>query len=295
MNSPRGTTRAGPPAFETHLDALVGRYDRQYLHTDPIGIVRRFDRPEDREVAGLLAAVLARGRVASIRAGLERLFARIGPSPAAFDPRRDGAVLDGFVHRFHTGAEIALLLSLVRQAKRAAGGLEAFFLAGDADPSEPTLESAMNAFVERLFALDGSPWVASGSIPRDHPVRRLLAAPRDGSACKRHCLFLRWMARPDDGVDCGLWTKTPPSRLVIPLDVHLHRVARALGWTRRASPGWRAALEVTRRLRRLAPEDPLRYDFALCRLGILGRLRSPSGRITRGTVRRAIAGHGGVE
>lgn len=288
----------GPPsesALKTRLDALAARYDRAFLHTDPIGIVRRYERPEDREIAGLLAASLAYGRVASIRASLERLFDRLGPSPAAFDPRRDGAALHGFVHRFHTGREIARLLGLVRRAKEAAGSLEDYFLAGDPDPAAPTLEGAMNAFVDRLFRLDGSPSIPPGAIPRGDGVRRLLAAPRDGSACKRHCLFLRWMVRPDDGVDCGVWTRVRASRLVIPLDVHLHRVAAALGWTRRKSPSWGTALEVTAHLRRLAPDDPVRYDFALSRLGILGRLRTPSGRLTRGALSRVLAAPGGAE
>jgi uncharacterized protein (TIGR02757 family) len=97
------------------------------------------------------------------------------------------------------------------------------------------------------------------------------------------------MVRPDDGVDCGLWTRVRPSRLVLPLDTHLLRVVAALGWTRRKTAGWAMALEVTERLRRLDPDDPTRFDFALCRLGILGRLDAPEGRLTPHVLRMAMA------
>jgi uncharacterized protein (TIGR02757 family) len=141
----------------------------------------------------------------------------------------------------------------------------------------------MNAFGRRLFSLDARPFHADGRVPVKSGARWLLPLPERGSVCKRHCLFLRWMVRPDDGVDCGAWPLTAPSRLVVPLDVHLQRVARAFGWTRRRSPTWDMALEVTGALRRLDPADPARYDFALSRLGILGLLRSrgaPLGRRT---------------
>jgi uncharacterized protein (TIGR02757 family) len=267
------------------LTALVSRFDDRFLDTDPLGIVRRFDDPADREVAGLLAAGLAYGRVASIRASLEKLFAILGPRPSRFvdalDLRRDGRRLTPFVHRFHTGRDIAILLSAVRRAREAAGSLEAFFIEGDPDPAAPTIGGALDRFGERLFALEG--------VERDDRVRFLLPLPGRGSVCKRSCLFLRWMVRPDDGLDCGVWKGVSRSRLVLPLDTHLIRVVRALGWTRRATPGWAMALEATERLKRFDPDDPVRFDFALSRLGILGLLRVKNGRLDRRRLEDVIA------
>ena len=267
------------------LEGLAGRFDRRFLDTDPLGLVRRFDEPEDREVAGLLAAGLAYGRVASIRASLERLFGILGPRPgrfvAAFDPKRDSHRLSSFVHRFHTGSDVAVLLTLVREARARAGSLEAFFTASDPDPRSETIAPALDRFGERLFALAPTP-------PSDR-VRFFLPLPSGGSVCKRSCLFLRWMVRPDDGVDCGVWRGVSPSRLVLPLDTHLIRVVRALGWTRRASPGWPMALEATARLRRIDPDDPVRFDFALSRVGILGLLRDSGGPLGRREVARVLA------
>lgn len=280
-------------ALKDDLEELCLRYDRRFLDSDPVGIVRRYDDPADREIVGLIAAGLAYGRVASIRASLETLLPFLGHRPArfvaGFDPARDRSRFDGFVHRFTRGRDVALLLHLVRQAKEQAGSLESFFLAGDAAPTTPTLGEALDSFGSRLFALDGGPFVPDGVVPRRDGARWLVPLPAAGSACKRSCLFLRWMVRPDDGVDCGVWTRVSRSRLVLPLDTHLLRVVRALGWSRRKSAGWPMALEVTSRLRLLDPEDPIRFDFALCRLGILGLLETKGGRLSPGTMRRALA------
>lgn len=274
-------------SLQQSLERLSQRFDRRYLPTDPVGIVRRFPDPADREVVAFLAAGLAYGRVASIRASLEGLLARLPRPPAAFlrafDPAQDGPHLRGFVHRFTRGGDVALLLWLLRQAQERSGSLEAFFLEGDPDPPGPTLETAMNSFGDRLFALDRRPFRA------DVGARWLLPLPRGGSVAKRHCLLLRWLVRPEDGVDLGLWTRLSPSRLVVPLDVHVQRVAQALGWTRRRTPGWGMALEVTERLRRMDPADPVRHDFALCRLGILGLLHARDGRVRRAHVLAALA------
>jgi uncharacterized protein (TIGR02757 family) len=273
-------------SLRRRLEGLASAYDVRFLDSDPVGLVRRYQRPEDLEIAGLLAAGLAYGRVSGIRASVDRVFAVLGARPRRFlesyDPARDGARFDGFAHRFTRGRDLALLLTLMQRAVAGAGSLEAFFVEGDPRPEAPTLEGAMDAFGRRLFAL------APASVSDASGARWLLPLPRAGSVAKRHCLYLRWMVRPDDGVDLGAWPRVSPSRLVLPLDVHLQRVARALGWTRRRSPSWAMALEVTEHLRRLDPADPTRFDFALCRLGILGRMRARNGRVGRRAVLEAI-------
>ena len=109
-------------------------------------------------------------------------------------------------------------------------------------------------------------------VYRDHAGRRgvtyFFPRPDAGSACKRLNLFLRWMVRRD-AVDLGVWTRLPPSKLVVPLDTHVIRVGRCLGLTRYRSPGWRMASEITESLRHLDPEDPVRFDFSICHLGMM--------------------------
>jgi uncharacterized protein (TIGR02757 family) len=95
------------------------------------------------------------------------------------------------------------------------------------------------------------------------------ARPSTGSACKRINLFLRWMVRRD-AIDPGGWTAIPARQLVVPLDTHTIRTGRCLRLTRRTTPGWKMAVEITNALRNLDPDDPVRYDFALCHLGMMG-------------------------
>jgi uncharacterized protein (TIGR02757 family) len=82
-------------------------------------------------------------------------------------------------------------------------------------------------------------------------------------------LFLRWMIRDKD-IDFGIWKGIPKNKLIIPLDTHIARISRCLGLTKRASQDWKMAEEITGALKTLDPEDPLKYDFALCHQGISG-------------------------
>ena len=110
-------------------------------------------------------------------------------------------------------------------------------------------------------------------------MRYFFPSPEDGSACKRLNLYLRWMVRKD-GVDLGVWTAVSPATLVMPLDAHIYAIARRVRLTRYKSPGWRMALDITRRLRRFDPQDPVKYDFAFHRMGLFkkeGEIRSLSG------------------
>lgn len=247
------------------LEAVLAERGVDFLANDPLSFARRFADPADREAAAFFAALLAYGRAASIRASLADLFGRMPDGPAAFirsfDPRRDGKFLDGFVHRFNTGADLAVLCRVLRAMIEKAGSLEAFFLAGD-DPAAPDVGPALSAFCARALEL-------AGPAARKRPgVRYLFPSPAAGSACKRLCLLLRWLCRPDDGIDLGLWQGVAPARLVLPLDTHTARISKLLGLTARATPDWKMALEVTAALRRLDARDPVRFDFALSHLGI---------------------------
>ncbi len=104
-------------------------------------------------------------------------------------------------------------------------------------------------------------------------MRYLLPSPSGTSPCKRLNLYLRWMVRHGDSIDLGLWSRVSPRKLVIPLDVHVARISRRIGLTELKAPSWRMAEDITRSLRLLDPEDPVKYDFAICRLGILERCK----------------------
>ncbi len=252
------------------LDRLYAQFDHAGQIADPVERVRAFADPADREIVAFCAAGLAFGRVASVMASIDALLRVMGPSPASFvrgfDPARDGGPLLGLVHRWTRGRDFVALLWILRTMIEREGSIEGFFAAGD-DPGASDIGPGLESFCRRARAIDLAP--AYGRVPAKPGVQAFFAPPSLGSACKRLNLFLRWMVR-HDRVDPGGWTRVSPARLVIPLDVHVIRVGRCLGLTRYTSPGWRMAASITEALRRLEPADPVRYDFALCHLGMLG-------------------------
>ncbi len=245
------------------LDSLYAAYNRpEYIHPDPLELVLPYKRTEDQEVAGLIASSLAYGRVTQILRSARRVLEPMGKSPRAFldrIPARDiPDLFNGFAHRFTTAAEMTALCSAIKRAVAKHGTLEALFAAG-LDARDATVIPALSTFVDALRA-EGA-----------HACPSLLPSPRDGSACKRLNLFLRWMGRRDT-VDPGAWAPFP-SRLVVPLDTHMHRIARTLGFTARTQADLKTAMETTEGFGRIRPRDPVRYDFCLTRLGIRSDLR----------------------
>jgi uncharacterized protein (TIGR02757 family) len=263
--------RARDGGLKAALDRLYAEYNRAEAVPDPIEIVRRYPAPADREVVGFCASALAFGRVAAVLPAIERLLAVMGRSPAAFvrrfDPARDAPAFDRLVHRWTRGPDLVALLLALRAMLRDAGSIESFFLRG-LDPAAPDVEAALDSFSRRALEVDLAPAYAAPRQPSRGPgVAYFFPRPAAGSGCKRLNLYLRWMAR-SDAVDLGVWTGVSPAQLVVPLDVHVIRVGRCLELTRLRSPGWRMASEITASLREFDPRDPVRYDFALCHLGM---------------------------
>ena len=265
-------SHAGAPGRRQRLKApLDGLYDSFNVPDsalDPIQIVRQYREARDLEVVAFIAAGLAFGRVSIVMDSVRRVVGLMGPSPAAFvrafEPARDRALFDGFVHRWVRDRDIVALLWVLRQMLERGGSLESFFL--ETDPGGDDVHGALDAFCTRAMALDLRG--AYGRVPARPGVAAFFPKPSGGSACKRLNLFMRWMVRRD-ALDLGVWTRVSPSRLIIPLDTHIIRVAQCLRLTSYASPGWAMARDITRALRALDPDDPVRYDFSVCHLGMM--------------------------
>lgn len=229
----------------------------RYVYPDPLSLVLDFPDTADREIAALLASTLAYGRVAQILSSLGKVFGIIG-SPSLYLRETPRKKMDedfaGFKHRWTTGGDLAGLLEGVKDVLGEYSSLEAFFLAGMGEDDLDVIP-ALESFVEGLGRRSGA--VRSGLLP----------SPSGGSACKRLNLFLRWMVR-DDEVDPGGWKEMHPSMLIVPLDTHMHRICRTMGMTARKQADLRCALEITEAFRTISPSDPVKYDFALTRLGI---------------------------
>jgi uncharacterized protein (TIGR02757 family) len=268
------------------LDEVRARCDAEARReNDPVGFVHGYTDPDDRELVALLASALAFGNVKALRAKIEDALQRIGPgvARAADDPAELARRLRGWKHRVYRDEDLVGLLVGARRVQRARGSLGAA-LAHELKKlkkmkkmkkmkemkREGDLQGALAAWVQairREGGLDGEG--ASGRRGRAH----ILADPSKGSAVKRLMLFLRWMVRPADGVDLGAWA-LPTSLLLVPVDTHIHKLSRNLGLTRRNDVSWKTAEEITRALARFDADDPVKYDFSLCHLGMLQRCPS---------------------
>jgi uncharacterized protein (TIGR02757 family) len=282
------------------LEGLYNRFNhRNLIKPDPLQFVYQYTQPSDREIVAFLSAALAYGRVEQIEKSLSNLFARMGKSPYTFVKGFDKAKrerLNDFKHRFTTGGDIADLLTLLKQVLKRYGSIQKFFIQGynpnalcredppSFRPKPPLLSSerktwgrsgeiysndkniipALTKFCDSLWATyvkghNGQPSVG---------LKFLLAGPAGGSACKRLNLFLRWMVRKDD-VDLGLWKSVDKAKLIVPVDVHIGRLCRILGMYTHRTISLASAIEITESFAQIEPADPVKYDFALSRIGIL--------------------------
>ena len=230
------------------------------LGLDPVGVVRRYANPLDRELVGLVAAGVAFGNVRTIRNKLEEILDRVGDPPRtkAEDLRALQKALSNFRHRVFTGDDVARLMHGARVVQKKHRSIGARFesLLGE------------NEFREALARLCDEIREAG-----EMGVRHILPDVRAGSAVKRLLLWVKWMSRPDDGVDLGQWN-VPLASLVIPVDTHIHKLSRNLGLTSRNDTSWKTAEEITAGLAKLDGADPTKYDFSLCHMGMLQRCPS---------------------
>jgi uncharacterized protein (TIGR02757 family) len=269
----QGRDAARQARVKVALDAVRAQCDvAARREADPVGFVHRYADPHDQELVALVASSIAFGNVATIRAKLGDLLERAGPRPAlgADDAEALGRRLRGWKSRVFRGEDIARLLVGARAVQREHGSLGARFQA-ELSRRGPGPDGVREALASLCDAIR-----AAGGLRRGGPRRgpsHLLPDPRGASGCKRLLLFLRWMARPADGIDLGLWD-VDLARLLVPVDVHIHRLARNLGLTARKDTSWRTTEEITAALARLDPADPVRYDFSLCHMGMLRRCPS---------------------
>ena len=253
------------------LDALYASRSSQRLGNDPLSFCHRYPDPADREIVALVASSFAYGSVVIILRTLESILAEMGRSPRRyverFDPQPGLRATSRFKHRFNDGRDLCALLWAMRRMVEQEGSVQSFFLRGH-DAADQDVSGSLNRYSAAALALDYRAVFGSDSIPADSYFPFLFPAPASGSACKRLCMFLRWMVRPADGIDLGLWGGVSPAQLIIPVDTHISRISRYLGLTRRKAADWRMAQEVTAALRIYDPADPVKYDFSLAHLGI---------------------------
>ena len=262
---PRVRAARSAQALRQPLERLYRDFDyAARVDRDAIHYPLRYADPSDREVVALLTACLAYGRVDLFGRALEGVLAAMGGSPATFvrgfAPARDAAAFDGFIYRFNRPYDVVAFCVATRDVLARHGTLERCFAAGD-DPAAPHVGPALERFAQTFLDAEVRALFPRGRLSRGY--RHLFPLPSTGGPCKRLHLFLRWMVRREPP-DFGQWTSISPARLLVPVDTHIENMSRAIGLTRRRSRTWRMAEEITGHLALLDPEDPVKYDFALC-------------------------------
>lgn len=245
--------------IKAKLDELYDYYNRKkYVHPDPLEFLYDYDDLRDRELVALIASSLAYGRVAQILKSVSTILGIMSYSPYNFlvdtPDKKLPDIFSGFKHRFTTGDDMSDMMLGAKKIIGIDGSLQKAFLSGYSTSDENILP-ALSTFVSRLYST------------MDCHKNSLVPVPDRGSACKRLNLFLRWMIRKDR-VDPGGWTGISPSKLLIPLDTHMYNIGTGLNMTSRKQADIRTAIEITEAFKKITPDDPVKYDFALTRLGI---------------------------
>ncbi|MHB8231273.1 MAG: TIGR02757 family protein [bacterium] len=260
--------------LKERLEDLYDKFEESYLYSDPLGFVHKSGDSKDIEIAGFIAAGFAFGGVGQILKTLDKIDKIVNHKfyefTVNFAPAEDIKLFKGFYYRFIKEKDIAALFLVLSEILKKYGSVENFFLKGY-NPSDLNLKNAIISFSGRALELvDFSPVYGTKVPPEDSMVRFFFTSPAGNSPCKRINLYLRWMVRNSDNLDFGIWQGgIQPYQLIMPVDTHIGRISRYIGLTARKNPSFRMAEEITENLKKLDYSDPVKYDFAITRLGIL--------------------------
>jgi uncharacterized protein (TIGR02757 family) len=259
-------------ALKDFLDRKVNEYNNpSFIAADPISVPHHFSKKGDIEIAGFFAATFAWGNRTTIIKKSTELMQLMDNSPHQFilqHREKDRKRFESFCHRTFNPTDLLYFISFLQYHYKKFETLEVAFIDpsftnnnfNKADKNSEKMEAVLNYFSSYFFSLDDVPL----------RTRKHIASPMKNSGCKRLNMFLRWMVRYDrKGVDFGLWKNLKPSDLIIPLDLHVARVAKKFQLLERPNPDWQSAVALTRQLRLLDPLDPTKYDFALFALGVI--------------------------
>ncbi len=242
------------------LETLYARYNTpEFIASDPISVPHSFSRKEDIEISGLLASTIAWGNRKAIVKSANRMMEYLGREPYDFVMNASAHDVEGlktFVHRTFSGEDFAAFILMMRGVCQKYGSIGGFFEASYAETKD--IRTTLAQFRTEFLSAEHNP----------HADKHISSITK-GAACKRLCMYLRWMVRKDaNGVDFGIWDSIPASALYLPLDVHSGNIGRKLGLLKRKQNDWKAVEEITANLRLIDPSDPTRFDFALFGAGI---------------------------
>lgn len=251
-------------ALKRKLEYHYKYFDFSQISPDPLEFPHQFNDPLDIEISAFISSVFAYGNVVQINNSLEKIHLLMNNRPYQFVKNYSYPngleIFKKIKHRFYTGEDIAKFFHALQKIYSNYGTLKYLFLLYYFE-KEPNFKSSISFFSQNFFELMSE----TGKI--SHGMKFMIPDPARGSACKRMNLFLRWMIRKDE-LDFGLWSEIPPSKLVIPVDTHVAKICIELNLTKKKNVSWQMAEEITNHLRKFDSSDPVKYDFAICHIGM---------------------------
>ncbi len=249
------------------LDYHYKAFGKSQISPDPLQFLHLFSKEEDIEIMGFIASVFAYGNVKQIINTLNKILLITESHPydfvISFNTKASQKKLNGLKHRFFTDEDITNLFTALHNIYKAGGSLKKLFLQ-NFNSQEKNIKTALSEFSGKLI-LKIKSQTKSNKVSRG--VRFMFPLPELGSACKRMNLFLRWMIRKDE-LDFGLWNEISPDKLIIPVDTHIARICKSLRLTTYKNVSWKMAEEITENLKKFDEKDPVKYDFAICHIGM---------------------------
>jgi len=246
------------------LDYHYHYFDYSQISPDPLEFPHRYEDKRDIEISAFVSSVFAYGNIKQIISVLEKIHSIMKPCPFEFvsnySYEKGIKIFNGLKHRFYTDTDIASLFYCLKEVYNCYGSLNYLFLLYYFEKDD-NLKNSTHFFSRSLTE------ISSKKNGLTNGIKFMFPDPYKGSACKRMNLFLRWMIRKDE-LDFGMWPEMPPSKLVIPVDTHVAKICRSLKLTKKKNISWLMAEEITESLKKFDPVDPVKYDFAICHIGM---------------------------
>ncbi len=247
------------------LDYHYQYFDKSKISPDPLEFLHLYENFYDIEIAGIISAIFAYGNVKQIISTLNKIHKTMNYKPHSFimnfDFEKDKILFESLKYRFYNSQDISHLFSILNFVYKNSGSLKDLFLQ-NYNKDELNLKNPISKFSKNMISISKKFHGNSSN-----GIKFMFSDPYSGSACKRINLFLRWMIRKDE-LDFGIWNEIPPNKLVIPVDTHIARICKELKLTKLKNVNWKMAEEITENLKKFDPIDPVKYDFAICHIGM---------------------------
>lgn len=249
--------------LKNKLDDHYNYFDRTKISPDPIEFPHRFNNPQDIEISAFISSLFAYGNVKQINNTLQKIHSIMEWMPYKFvyeySANNNNVYFKNVYHRFYSSEDIHNLFVGMNRLLKSYSSIRGLFYS--TIDNEFNLQKSIGLFSNKMIEL------CSSNKKTTRGIIFMFPNPQKGSACKRMNLFLRWMVRKDE-LDFGLWEEIPKDKLLIPVDVHIARICKQLKLTKKKNVSWKMAEEITEKLKKFDSEDPVKYDFAICHIGM---------------------------